>query len=82
VQARKLKGAVDAIGPKPGFSAAQYDRLALLYFIASLRRGMWLIPLFHAVLDYRIDKDAHDDPQNFDMTSWGAALDTLTTHLM
>jgi hypothetical protein len=81
VQARKLKGKVDAIGPKPGFSSAQYDRLALMYFVAALRRGMWMIPVFHAVLDYKIDPNAHDDPQNFDMPSWGTALDTLSAKL-
>jgi hypothetical protein len=81
VQARKMKGQVDAIAPKPGFSDDQYDRLALLYFIASLRRGVWLIPVFHAVLDYKIHQDAHDDPQNFDLAGWGSVLDDLAVKL-
>jgi len=41
----------DAIAPEPGFSAAQLDRLALLYVAASVRRGKWLIPAFHGVID-------------------------------
>ncbi len=56
----------DAIAPQPGFSEKQYERLALLYVCASVRRGSWLIPAFHAAVDAGI-KDAHDDPQNFDL---------------
>jgi hypothetical protein len=59
--------------PVPGFTAAQYDRLALLYILASARGGHWLIPGFHGVIDSGIP-DAHDDPQNFDMNAWEAAL--------
>jgi hypothetical protein len=59
--------------PVPGFTAAQYDRLALLYILASARGGRWLIPGFHGVIDSGIP-DAHDDPQNFDMNAWEAAL--------
>ena len=33
------------------FTAAQYDRIALLYTIASVRAGQWLIPAFHAAID-------------------------------
>ena len=45
---------------------AQYDRLALLYVIASVRAGRWLIPAFHAALDADIP-NGHDDPLNFDL---------------
>ncbi len=55
----------DLIAPDPGFTAAQYKRLALIYIAASVRRGEWLIPGFHAVIDSGIS-GAHDDPQNFD----------------
>jgi len=37
--------------PDPGFTPAQYERLALQYIIASVRRGSWMIPAFHCVLD-------------------------------
>ena len=66
--------------PVPGFTAAQYDRLALLYILASVRGGRWLIPGFHALIDSGIP-DAHDDPQNFDMAAWEAALVRRTAEL-
>lgn len=67
----------DAIGPTPGFTDAQYRRLALLYIAASVRRGSWLIPTYHAVLDAG-KSDGHDDPQNFSLEDWSKALtDTL-----
>jgi hypothetical protein len=66
----------DAIAPKPGFTELQLDRLALVYVAASLRRGMWLIPAFHAGVDAGIP-EAHDDPQNFDLTLWAKRLDKL-----
>lgn len=66
--------------PIPGFTAAQYDRLALLYILASVRGGRWLIPGFHALIDSGIP-DAHDDPQNFDMAAWEAALVRRTAQL-
>ena len=66
----------DSIAPKPGFSEKQYERLALLYVCASVRRGSWLIPAFHAAVDAGI-KDAHDDPQNFDLKMWTEKLDRL-----
>jgi hypothetical protein len=54
------------------------NRLALLYIIASVRKGDWLVPVFHSVLDSGIvvidskgrKRTAHDDPQNFDLISW------------
>jgi len=66
----------DNVAPVPGFSDQQLDRLALLYVAASVRRGQWLIPAFHAVLDIGIP-DAHDDPQNFDLGRWDSRLGAL-----
>ncbi|MGH8051998.1 MAG: peptidoglycan recognition protein family protein [Arenimonas sp.] len=63
----------DAIGPTPGFTEAQYRRLALLYIAASVRRGSWLIPTYHTVLDAG-KADGHDDPQNFSLENWANAL--------
>jgi hypothetical protein len=66
----------DAIAPVPGFSPAQYETLALLYAAASLRAGQWLIPGYHAAIDAGL-ADAHDDPQNFDLAAFDAALGRL-----
>jgi len=55
----------DRVAPNPGFSDAQYERLALLYVVASTRRGHWLVPATHAVVDWYY-LDGHDDPQNFE----------------
>jgi hypothetical protein len=63
----------DRIAPQPGFTPAQYERLALLYVTASVRRGRWLIPAFHAVLDARF-RSGHDDPQNFEMRAFSTAV--------
>ena len=70
----------DLIAPTPGFSDAQYDRLALLYATASLRRGTWLIPGFHSAIDAGIP-DAHDDPQNFELAKFASSLDALLRSL-
>jgi hypothetical protein len=70
----------DFIAPDPGFSQAQLDRLALLYIVASVRRGAWLIPGFHCAIDAGIP-GAHDDPQNFDMNAWLKSLQGLLTTL-
>jgi hypothetical protein len=70
----------DAIAPLPGFTDAQMDRLALIYLAASVRRGEWLIPAFHAAMDAGIP-DAHDDPQNFDLNRWAKRLDLLLRNL-
>jgi hypothetical protein len=70
------KIANDAIAPIPGFSEAQMDRLALTYIAASIRRGEWLIPAYHAAVDAGIP-NAHDDPQNFDLDLWARRLDVL-----
>ena len=70
----------DQIAPDPGFTDAQYEKLALAYVAASVRAGKWLLPGFHAVIDTDIG-DGHDDPQNFNLlkfdTSLGKVIDTI-----
>ncbi|MEN8197695.1 MAG: prolyl oligopeptidase family serine peptidase [Pseudomonadota bacterium] len=68
----------DAIAPAPGFTRAQYDRLAVIYAAASVRTGRWLVPAYHAVIDTGLP-NGHDDPQNFDLDAWAAALGKLVT---
>ncbi|PKB24989.1 hypothetical protein B0I00_0170 [Novosphingobium kunmingense] len=63
-------------GPKPGFSDAQYRQLAALYVYTSARAGRWLIPAQHNTVDAGIP-DAHDDPQNFDLTMFANEVDSL-----
>jgi hypothetical protein len=70
----------DAIAPTPGFTEAQLDRLALLYAAASVQHGTWMIAGFHACVDAGIP-DAHDDPQNFDLTLWANRLASLIKDL-
>jgi hypothetical protein len=70
----------DAISPEPGFTDKQYERLALLYICASMRRGTWLIPAYHSAIDAGI-KDAHDDPQNFDLDKFGKKLEEIIKKL-
>jgi hypothetical protein len=70
----------DILAPNPGFTAIQYDRLALIYALASARAGQWLIPAFHAVIDSDIP-DGHDDPQNFDLESFARSLEVLLDRL-
>jgi hypothetical protein len=70
----------DAHSPDPAFSPAQYDRIALLYTIASVRAGQWLIPAFHAALDADIP-NGHDDPLNFDIQNFADSLDKLADKL-
>jgi hypothetical protein len=71
----------DAIAPQPGYSEAQLDRLALLYVAASTRRGRWLIPAFHGVVDDEFGDRAHDDPQHFDLRMWANRLQVLLHQL-
>jgi hypothetical protein len=66
----------DTLAPQPGFSKAQYRQLAALYVYASARAGRWLIPAFHAAIDAGLP-DAHDDPQNFELEAFAAALGPL-----
>jgi hypothetical protein len=70
----------DNIAPNPGFTKAQFDRLALLYVAASVRKGEWLIPSFHAPMDAKI-QNAHDDPQNFDLAEWTGSLTALIAEI-
>lgn len=70
----------DLIAPSPGFTAAQYERLALLYVCASVRRGAWLIPAYHSAIDAGI-KDAHDDPQNFEPEKFAGQLKKILNYL-
>jgi len=72
VQPRMGPGTSDIDSPDPGFTQAQYERLALQYLIASVRRGSWMIPAFHCVLDLHVGD--HDDPQHFDLSAWGKAI--------
>lgn len=66
----------DVDAPSPGFTDAQYLRLAQLFTVASVRKGEWLIPAFHACVDSGI-KYAHDDPQNFDLDKFFASLNSV-----
>jgi hypothetical protein len=66
----------DIAAPNPGFTGAQYSRLALLYTIASVRAGEWLIPAFHAVIDGDV-RGGHDDPQNFELSAFAQALEGI-----
>lgn len=68
----------DAKSPDPGFTKAQLDRLAVVYIAASVRRGKWLIPAFHVVLD-QIVPGGHDDPQNFNLDQWSNQLNDILT---
>jgi hypothetical protein len=70
----------DAQSPDPSFTTAQYDRLALIYTIASVRAGRWLVPAFHAAIDAHI-RNGHDDPLNFDVQSFANSLDGLMQQL-
>src|SRR6516164_8728580 len=73
-------GRNDARTPDPAFTPAQYDRLALVYVIASVRAERWLVPAFHAAIDAQIP-DGHDDPLNFDIDSFARSLDSLMVTL-
>ena len=70
----------DAKSPEPGFTKAQLDRLAVVYIAASVRRGKWLIPAFHVVLD-QIVQGGHDDPQNFNLDQWSKQLNDILTEI-
>jgi hypothetical protein len=81
---RRLPGrgwANDFEAPDPGFTPAQYDALALVYAVASLRAGFWMIPAFHAVIDEGIF-DKHDDPQNFELEAFAGSIKKLMDRLL
>jgi hypothetical protein len=80
IQPRRRGRGGDGHSPDPAFTPAQYDRLALLYTIASVRKGKWLIPAFHAAIDSEIP-NGHDDPLNFDIDSFANSLDRLAEKL-
>jgi hypothetical protein len=71
----------DALAPTPGFSDIQYDRLALIYTIASVRAGRWLIPAFHIAIDSGI-RGGHDDPQNFEIEAFAGGIERLASQLV
>jgi hypothetical protein len=75
VQPRHTISGIDAKSPDPGFTPIQYELLALCYLAASLRRGKWLIPAFHCVIDLEVGD--HDDPQHFDLLMWDNAIATI-----
>jgi hypothetical protein len=77
---RALHRRNDAETPNPAFTTAQYDRLALLYIVASVRADRWLIPAFHAAIDADIP-GGHDDPLNFDIEAFANAIDTVMDQL-
>jgi hypothetical protein len=79
VQPRMGAGKSDVDSPDPGFTQVQYERLALQYVIASVRRGGWMIPAFHCVIDLGVGD--HDDPQHFDLEGWGQALRAIVSEL-
>ena len=64
---------LDSIAPEPGFTDAQYERLAMLYIVASVRKGYWLVPAFRAGVEAGIP-DAHDSPQHFDLRKWASKI--------
>jgi hypothetical protein len=68
----------DYIAPRPGFTDAQYETLALLYTVASTRAHIWLVPGFHSDVDAGIPAK-HDDPQHFDIRKFDAALRRIAT---
>jgi hypothetical protein len=70
----------DYIAPQPGFTPAQYDALAVVYTVASVRAGFWMIPAFHAVLDEGI-RNKHDDPQNFELDAFAGSFERLISEL-
>jgi hypothetical protein len=70
----------DYVAPQPGFTPAQYDALAVVYTVASVRAGFWMIPAFHAVLDEGI-RNKHDDPQNFELDAFAGSFERLINEL-
>jgi hypothetical protein len=80
VQPRKPKIIQDDDSPIPGFTPVQYELLAICYLAASVRRGSWLIPAFHCVIDL-FEDGGHDDPQRFDLDAWDSAIANLLSEL-
>jgi hypothetical protein len=80
IQPRRRGSRGDGHSPDPAFTAAQYDRLALLYVVASVRAGRWLIPAFHAALDADI-RNGHDDPLNFSIQTFADDIEHVVAQL-
>jgi hypothetical protein len=70
----------DALAPDPGFTDAQLQRLALVYVVASVRTGKWLIPAYHSPIDLGY-RNQHDDPQNFNLNKWAEQLNSLIAEI-
>ena len=70
----------DFLAPEPGFTGAQYDALALVYVVVSVRAGFWLVPAYHSVIDDGI-RNKHDDPQNFVLGDFAQSLARLLADL-
>lgn len=68
------------VAPNPGFTDIQYQKLALLYLCASVRKGDWLVPAFHANIDEKLN-DGHDDPQNFETEKFTTEILKLVSAL-
>jgi hypothetical protein len=75
-----VKFSNDAVAPQPGFTDPQLERLALVYIVASVRSGRWLIPAYHSPIDLGYP-DRHDDPQNFDLEAWSTKLESLMNEI-
>ena len=81
VQPRRVHPSqADGTAPVPGFTAEQYDALALLYLAASTRAGRGLVPGFHAAIDDGLS-GGHDDPQQFEILAFDAALGRMLDEL-
>ncbi|HBW9724287.1 TPA: hypothetical protein MFX25_01085 [Klebsiella pneumoniae] len=78
---KKFKPGNGYEGPIPGFTDVQYERLALIYTAASVRRGKWLIPAFHGVIDHYY-YNGHDDPQNFDMATFSKKVEEIRNEII
>jgi hypothetical protein len=76
IRDRSVSFSNDAIAPNPGFTGPQLQRLALLYVVASVRSGKWLIPAYHSPIDLGYP-NRHDDPQNFNLNEWTEKLSAL-----
>ena len=80
IRDRSVRFSNDALAPDPGFPEAQLERLALVYLVASVRAGRWLIPAYHSPVDLGF-RDRHDDPQNFNLQTWATKLDQLIAEI-
>lgn len=63
-----------------GFPQKQLERPALIYIVASVRSRRWFLPAYHLAVDTPI-RDAHDDPQNFDLEGWLEIVETIVNRL-